>query len=119
MRRAIRCTLALGELSLFFVIIPRLLSKNIVVYEIIKRRSVSHINLIGCLHVEMSLYPYSFLPHSTLDQAISGETVVFAGLSIVLNHDVMQHMSMNIRESEAPALEFEGELFVVDAHQMH
>ena len=38
---------------------------------------------------------------------------------VMLSHDVMQHISMNIRESEAPALEFEGELFVVDAHQMH
>ena len=40
-------------------------------------------------------------------------------MPIVLNHDVVQHISMNIRESETAALEFEGELFVVDAHQMH
>ena len=30
-------------------------------------------NLIACHNGVMCLYPYSFLPHSTLDQAISGE----------------------------------------------
>jgi len=54
-----------------------------------------------------------------LTRRSQGKTVVFAGLSIVLNHDVMQHMSMNICQSEAPALEFEGELCMIDAHQMH
>ena len=54
-----------------------------------------------------------------LTRRSQGKTVVFDGLLIVLNHEVMQHMSMNIRKSKAPALDFEGELFVVDAHQIH
>ena len=40
-------------------------------------------------------------------------------MSIVLNHDVLHHFPTDISEPETAALKFEGELFVVDTHQMH